>query len=134
MILRTIFEVETGRIIKTLMAPDGYEVPLGPGESCIEGNFPDDKYYIVDGTAVEKELIEVPGQEPVPEPITAGEIRALRNELLKSTDWTQLEDSPVDKTVWATYRQALRDVPEQEDFPESVVWPAIPNEVIASSA
>ena len=34
------------------------------------------------------------------------------NELIKS-DWTQLEDAPTDKTAWAAYRQALRDLPAQ---------------------
>ena len=41
-------------------------------------------------------------------------IRLLRNEKLASTDWTQMPDAaltPEVKTAWATYRQALRDVP-----------------------
>jgi len=29
-------------------------------------------------------------------------------------------------TEWQTYRQALRDLPEQEGFPQEVVWPQIP--------
>lgn len=29
---------------------------------------------------------------------------------------------------WATYRQALRDVPQQEGFPYSIVWPTKPAE------
>jgi hypothetical protein len=37
------------------------------------------------------------------------------NELI-STDWTQLPDAPVDKAAWATYRQALRDLPLVTDF------------------
>ena len=28
--------------------------------------------------------------------------------------------------VWATYRQALRDIPNQEGFPTDVAWPAKP--------
>jgi hypothetical protein len=39
------------------------------------------------------------------------QIRLWRNAELAQTDWTQLVDSPVNKTVWATYRQALRDLP-----------------------
>ena len=30
------------------------------------------------------------------------------------------------QTEWATYRQALLDVPQQETFPESVTWPTKP--------
>ena len=53
-------------------------------------------------------------------------IRRSRNQMLSETDWTQLEDSPVDKAAWATYRQALRDVPTQEGFPWTVQWPEKP--------
>jgi hypothetical protein len=56
----------------------------------------------------------------------ARSIRADRNEKLSSTDWTQLADSTADKQSWATYRQALRDLPAQEGFPWSVVWPVEP--------
>jgi len=50
-------------------------------------------------------------------------IRTQRNQMLKDTDWTQVLDSPVDKPMWATYRQALRDIPTQAD-PFNIVWPA----------
>ena len=53
-------------------------------------------------------------------------VRRSRNQMLSETDWTQLEDSPVDKAAWATYRQALRDVPTQEGFPWTVQWPEKP--------
>lgn len=35
-------------------------------------------------------------------------------------------DAPVDQAAWAVYRQALRDVPQQEGFPENIVWPESP--------
>jgi hypothetical protein len=53
-------------------------------------------------------------------------VRAQRNALLQGCDWTQLSDSPVDKTEWATYRQQLRDVTTQAGFPWEVVWPVAP--------
>jgi len=52
--------------------------------------------------------------------------RALRDELLAKTDWTQVDDSPISnviKSQWATYRQALRDVPAQTQFPWIIEWP-----------
>lgn len=52
--------------------------------------------------------------------------RAKRNVLLSNSDWTQLADAPVDKTVWAIYRQALRDVPAQAGFPWEIQWPVEP--------
>ena len=39
------------------------------------------------------------------------QIRGQRNSLLSACDWTQIADSTADKTAWATYRQALRDLP-----------------------
>jgi hypothetical protein len=56
----------------------------------------------------------------------AQRVREQRNQKLADCDWTQLADSPVDKAVWATYRQALRDVPGQAGFPWTVNWPEQP--------
>ena len=52
--------------------------------------------------------------------------REARNEKLAACDWTQLSDAPVDAAAWAAYRQALRDLPSQEGFPYTVVWPTQP--------
>ena len=56
----------------------------------------------------------------------AAAIRTQRDAKLTSSDWTQVADAPVDKTAWATYRQALRDVPTQTGFPWEVTWPTTP--------
>lgn len=64
--------------------------------------------------------------EPIPDDIGAARVREQRNKLLAECDWTQLADSPVDKAAWATYRQALRDVPAQAGFPWEVTWPTKP--------
>lgn len=56
----------------------------------------------------------------------ASAVRATRNALISKCDWTQLSDAPVDKIAWATYRQALRDIPEQTGFPWDVAWPIQP--------
>jgi hypothetical protein len=53
-------------------------------------------------------------------------MRTERNDKLKDCDWTQISDSTADKTAWATYRQALRDVPTQEGFPWTIIWPDAP--------
>lgn len=53
-------------------------------------------------------------------------IRTERNKILFDSDWTQVADAPVDQAAWATYRQALRDVPAQEGFPNTVDWPTQP--------
>jgi hypothetical protein len=56
----------------------------------------------------------------------AANVRNQRTEKLKDCDWTQIADSTADKTAWATYRQALRDVPLQAGFPWTITWPESP--------
>ena len=55
------------------------------------------------------------------------ELRSTRNLLLKSSDWTQVPDAPVDQAAWATYRQQLRDLPASTTDPSNVVWPERPS-------
>lgn len=53
--------------------------------------------------------------------------RSKRDALLAESDWTQLKDVPVEVSEqWQEYRQALRDVPQQEGFPFQVNWPSKP--------
>lgn len=71
------------------------------------------------------------GEEILPyEPdldILAAHARYQRNQLLAESDWTQCADTPQAlKDLWAPYRQVLRDVPQQADFPTTIVWPAKP--------
>lgn len=54
-------------------------------------------------------------------------MRQRRDRLLAASDWTQVADAPVDAAAWATYRQALRDVPQQEGFPDNIEWPEMPS-------
>jgi hypothetical protein len=56
----------------------------------------------------------------------ATNVRNQRTEKLNDCDWTQIADSTADKTAWATYRQALRDVPLQAGFPWEITWPTQP--------
>jgi len=55
----------------------------------------------------------------------AGQVRAERDLRLMQTDWIYLPDvtPPEDIAAWEAYRQALRDVPQQEGFPGEVRWP-----------
>lgn len=61
--------------------------------------------------------------------LRAVEMRMQRDTTLRASDWTQSPDSPLtaaQKTAWAAYRQALRDVPEQAGFPDTIDWPTAP--------
>ena len=54
------------------------------------------------------------------------EIRLIRNELLKESDWTQLSDvSQTIKDLWIVYRQELRNITNQEN-PFNIEWPVKP--------
>jgi hypothetical protein len=53
-------------------------------------------------------------------------MRHWRNNELARTDWTQVADAPVDKTAWATYRQALRDLPTSNTDPRQIEIPVQP--------
>lgn len=53
-------------------------------------------------------------------------VKNRRNTLLTECDWAMLPDAPTDKNLWSIYRQALRDIPEQEGFPFTIVWPTKP--------
>jgi hypothetical protein len=56
----------------------------------------------------------------------ADRVRQKRNKLLVDTDWTQLSDTVVNKELWASYRQALRDISAQDGFPWTITWPIAP--------
>lgn len=66
------------------------------------------------------------GWQREPERHDMEEVRAERNERLTASDWTQVEDAPVDKTAWATYRQALRDLPAAYSGEGPIPWPVAP--------
>lgn len=57
--------------------------------------------------------------------LNADEARALRNDLLSATDWMAVTDRTL-TTAETDYREALRNVPQQGGFPNSVVWPTKP--------
>ena len=65
--------------------------------------------------------------ENLPEGSAADNVRGYRKKLLDQTDYTQLADAPGDTAAWATYRQALRDIPAQDGFPFTVTWPTEPS-------
>ncbi|EFY7055480.1 hypothetical protein H4G63_004523 [Salmonella enterica] len=58
-----------------------------------------------------------------------GEVREIRDRLIRDTDWTQVSDSPLSsekKEEFAIYRQALRDITETYSDPDLVVFPPKP--------
>ena len=55
----------------------------------------------------------------------AAEVRTERDAKLSATDWTASTDITMTAEM-TTYRQALRDVPAQAGFPNTITWPEAP--------
>ena len=72
---------------------------------------------------IEAEVAQLIAEQP------AKEARAKRDRLLTESDWVTIRATergdPV-PTEWQTYRQALRDIPDQTGFPEEIEWPQEP--------
>jgi hypothetical protein len=96
--------------------PTRYQIAFADGVEQIEG-----KWYTKHSVAdMDTDAIAAKDAEQ------AKSVRQQRTEKLKDTDWTQLADSTADKTAWAAYRQALRDITAQVGFPWTIDWPAQP--------
>lgn len=120
---------------------NAWEDQLTPGEYLLPANstliVPPEhvagKHPMFNGTEWVQVDIPVIQPEVIPTPTTqelAAKNRKLRNDLLSSCDWTQLPDLPsgrlANAATWATYRQALRNVPQQPGFPNTINWPTAP--------
>jgi|7_EtaG_2_1085326.scaffolds.fasta_scaffold46561_2 hypothetical protein len=57
------------------------------------------------------------------------ELRMERDGKLSASDWTQASDVTLaNKAAWATYRQALRDLPANTADPANPTWPTKPGD------
>lgn len=82
-------------------------------------------YKLQDGVLVDRTPEEIKADRV---PLRATEARRKRDKLLADTDWTQTLDAPVSaesKAALRAYRQELRDLPQNEDWPECI-WPELP--------
>lgn len=78
-----------------------------------------------DGAKWVVENIPVVEPDPEPKPLSPAEtVRAKRDQLLVASDGMALADRITDE--WRTYRQALRDLPAAEGFP-NVAFPVAPS-------
>jgi len=53
------------------------------------------------------------------------QVREERDAKLAATDWMASSDLTISDD-WKTYRAALRNIPAQGGFPNSISWPAMP--------
>lgn len=74
--------------------------------------------------------VEVKPCYEVTSDVRANSIRDKRNSFLIETDKYMTLDYPIldeDRELVKLYRQALRDIPQQEGFPDHIVWPGKPS-------
>lgn len=84
-------------------------------------------YKIVDGVSIalsDEEIAALQSDVP-PFDIQSEAVRNQRNRLLQETDWMALSDVTMPAEM-QSYRQALRDITDQEGFPYSLTWPTKP--------
>ena len=105
--------IENGKVTNIVTAP----AELAAAQGWIESDTAEINDDYIDGA------FRSPSVDTAP---LAAQARERRNALLASSDWTQINDAPVNKVAWATYRQALRDIPAQQGFPLEVQWPVQP--------
>jgi hypothetical protein len=118
------YNLETGRFTGQGSNSDQANVTAREGEGLIEGHYDHDTQMVVDGA-----VVDIPSAELEQEQLAKAwaDLTFNRNRLLQSSDWTQVPDAPVDHAAWATYRQELRDLPENTEDPRNPVWPTRPN-------
>jgi len=127
----------TGRITSSLRLYEGADFNFyAQNQPYIMGYFDALEYYVVNETAVkfppqpDNTIWDWTTKQWVPDPTTAiFEMTRKRERLLIDSDWTQIPNGPLTsekQEAWATYRQALRDIPEQSGYPLNIVWPTPP--------
>lgn len=97
------------------------EVPEGLTWDLVKG--------IRDSETGEVSLVEDPKKVEDHKAALWSQLRSKRTALLTACDWTQLTDAHMSqdrKDAWATYRQALRDLPDEVTDPMNVEWPTDP--------
>jgi hypothetical protein len=132
----TIYSQTTGQILR-IVQTTAIQDQLQDGESYIDGAIDDSAYYIENESPIA--IPPKPSQYSVfdfttkqwveNETMAISDVLIKRQRLLYASDWTQIPNNPLtaeQQSAWATYRQALRDIPEQPGYPLNVVWPTPP--------
>jgi len=144
-----IYNSNTGQIHRTGSCPEAYiEIQCLDGEKLLIGDANPLTQYVLSGEVTtytgaeqsakdnltygyawampERAVVQILTDDEITAYL-ATQARAKREQLLTSCDWTQTADqSSAIKTLWQPYRQALRDITLQAEFPATIVWPTPP--------
>ena len=134
--VETLDEFGADVVLEGPQAPGGdvYQYSQAAGVELVDGKW-FTKYILgpvfIDRPATETEPAQTAAEQEAAYKASkdadqAKSVRTSRNDKLKECDWTQVADAPVDQTVWAAYRQALRDISSQDGFPWTITWPTQP--------
>lgn len=121
----TIYNKSTGEILRSFSGSEELiKLNVKDNESYVEGGYTKDNEKVVEGviTLISDEEIESRALA-----VAWQSFKTSRNLMLQSCDWTQVPDAPADKDAWASYRQALRDLPDNTLDVRNVIWPTPPN-------
>jgi len=82
-------------------------------------------YKYINGEKIALSQVEIDEFNAGGNPDAAKIIRSDRDAFLAATDWWVLPDRTATQAQ-LDYRKALRDLPQQEGFPDNVTWPTKP--------
>jgi hypothetical protein len=136
----TVYHNTTGEILYTLHCQDHSQALISlEGLTWIEGHYSGDQYYVHNGQAQRRP--EKPAEFYNFDPVlhewvidtaqAQQHTRHRRDQLLTQVDrvnpiwYASLTNLQQQELV--QYRQALLDIPQQQDFPQAVIWPSKPN-------
>jgi hypothetical protein len=132
----TIYTIQTGQIVGVVQS-NNIEVQLSEGQAYLEGSYNDTQFYIENSLPVQ--IPVQPNDFCVFDYTTKSWVQdsslaisynlQKRLDLLYLSDWTQIPNNPLtaeQQAAWATYRQELRDIPQQSGYPFNVVFPVAP--------
>ena len=110
--------IEDNTVVNTIEVES---LDFAPG--LVEGSTGGIGWTLTDGT------LTPPTEPELSEEAKAANARDTRDAKLGLSDWMVIRASEGGAAVtsdWATYRQDLRDVPEQAGFPNTITWPTEP--------
>ncbi len=135
----TTYDKITGRITGLTSCADDMLEYQGIFDGYIEGHHDHTKYYI---NVIDESLIQLPikpegchtfnwetHQWEMDITSTLLFVKAMRGRLLQETDWTDTVSAQTrlsNYNEWQSYRQALRDITLQPEYPFDIVWPTKP--------
>ena len=112
--VKSVFNTDENAAIKATIDGVICKVPLIVGNAHYDAI----QQWVAEGNTIE-----------AADGITWDDIRAKRDGILQSTDWTMTTGATVDQAQWAAYRQVIRDIPQtyKDKTPDDVVWPTQPS-------